>query len=233
MKRASVEKNLWTIEEYLAFERSSELKHEYISGEIVALAGATRAHNLITGNIAQRLRNQLEGKPCETYSNDMRVRTTPVDYTYPDVVVVCGEPEFEDAELDTLLNPTVVVEVLSKSSEARDRGEKSFDYRGIESVKDIILVSQHKMRVEHYARQATNEWLLHDASSPDEVITIASIGCKLTLAEIYERVKLPPPRQLRSVESEPHGKGEETTTDSCEQKKCSRPFTNDRPYFKN
>jgi Uma2 family endonuclease len=203
MKRASVGKNFYTVDEYLAFERNSELKHEYISGEMVAMAGATRAHNLITGNIAQRLRNQLEGKPCETYSNDMRVRTTSTDYTYPDVVVVCGEPEFEDAELDTLLNPTVVVEVLSKSSEARDRREKFPDYREIESIKDILLVSQHKIRIEHYVRQANTEWILHDLSASDEVITIASIGCKLTLAEIYERVKLPPARQLRSIESEP------------------------------
>src|SRR2546430_2206225 len=152
MKQALSGKDFYTVEEYLAFERSSELKHEYISGEIIAMAGATRAHNLITGNISQRLRNQLEGKPCETYSNDMRLRTTPTDYTYPDVVVVCGEPQFEDAELDTLLNPTVVIEALSKSSEARDRGEKFSDYRGIESIEDIILVAQHKMRVEHYVR---------------------------------------------------------------------------------
>jgi Uma2 family endonuclease len=205
VKQALSEKDFHTVEEYLAFERNSELKHEYISGEIVAMAGATRAHNLITGNIAQRLRNQLEGKPCETYSNDMRVRTTATDYTYPDVIVVCEEPQFEDMEIDTLLNPTVIIEVLSKSSEARDRGEKFSDYRGIESVKDIVLVTQHKMRVEHYVRQANNEWTLHDISDPDAMIVIASIGCTLILAEIYERVKFPPPRQLRSVKSESQG----------------------------
>jgi len=207
MNQALSEKDFYTVKEYLASERSSELKHEYISGEIVAMAGATRAHNLITGNIAQRFRNQLEGKPCETYSNDLRVRTTPADYTYPDVVVICEEPQFEDAEFDTLLNPTVIVEVLSKSSEARDRGEKFSDYRGMESIKDIILVTQHKMRVEHYVRQTNNDWTLHDVSAPDEIITIASIGCRLTLAEIYERVTFPPPRQLRSVESEPQDQG--------------------------
>jgi len=211
MKQAWSEKDFYTVEEYLTLERASELKHEYISGEVVAMAGATRAHNLITGNIAQRLRNQLEGKPCETYSNDMRVRTTPADYTYPDVVIVCQEPQFEDAELDTLLNPIVVVEVLSKSSEARDRGEKFFDYRRMESVKDIILVAQHQMRIEHYVRQADNEWTLHDISNPDRMIRIASIGCALTLAEIYERVEFPPPRQLKSVKSESPG-GEESNT---------------------
>lgn len=209
MEQALSGKDFYTVEEYLAFERSSELKHEYVSGEIVAMAGATRAHNLITGNISQRLRNQLEGQPCETYSNDMRVRTTPADYTYPDVVVICGEPQFEDAELDTLLNPMVVVEVLSKSSKTRDRGEKCSDYRGIESVKDILLVAQHKMRVEHYVRQANNDWLLRDVSDPAGLIMIASIGCRLTLAEIYERVTFPPPSQLRSVESRSQDEGEQ------------------------
>ena len=121
------ETQLYTVEEYLALERKAEFKREYISGEIVAKAGATREHILITGNIARRLGNQLDGSTCETYTNDMRVRTTPSDYVYPDVVVVCDEPQFEDNEFDTLLNPTVVIEVLSKSTEARDRGEKFSD----------------------------------------------------------------------------------------------------------
>lgn len=194
------EEHFYSVEEYLEFERSSELKHEYISGEIVAMAGATRAHNLITGNAGQRLRNQLEGTPCETYSNDMRVRTTPSDYTYPDVVVVCDEPRFEDVGLDTLLNPTVVIEVLSKTSEARDRGEKFADYRKIQSVTDIVFVSQHEPRVEHYVRQANDEWILHDVTDLAGEIKFSSIGCTLTLAEIYGRVEFPPPRQLRSVE---------------------------------
>jgi Uma2 family endonuclease len=200
MKQGLQEKELFTVEEYLALERKAEFKHEYVSGEIVAMAGATREHNLITGNIARRLGNQLEGSPCETYSNDMRVRTTPSDYVYPDVVVVYDEPQFEDNEFDTLLNPTVVIEVLSKSTEARDRGEKFSDYRGIASVKDVVFVSQYRMRVEHYVRQATGEWMLHEVTSPSGTITLESIGCTLTLAEIYERVEFPPPRQLRSVD---------------------------------
>lgn len=200
------EKDFYTVEEYLAFERAAEFKHEYSSGEIVAMAGATREHNLITGNVARRLGNQLEGKPCETYSNDMRVRTSPTAYAYPDVVVVCDEPQFEDSELDTLLNPTVVVEVLSKSTEARDRGEKFSDYRAIESVKDIAFVSQYRPRVEHYVRQANDEWILHEVSDPAGAIVLRSIECTLTLAEIYERVKFPPPRQLRSVKRETQAK---------------------------
>jgi Uma2 family endonuclease len=188
----------YTVEEYLTLERQSEIKHEYISGEIVAMAGATREHNLITGNIAQRPRNQFEGTPCETYSNDMLVRTTPTDYVYPDVVV-CDKPRFEDDEFDTLLNPTVVFEVLSKSAEARDRGEKFSDYRAIESVKEVVFVSQHRMRVEHYSRLENGEWSLHEVAEPSGAITLKSIGCTLMLAGIYERVELPPPH-LRSVE---------------------------------
>lgn len=203
MKQMSSEEGLYTVEEYLAFERAAELKHEYISGEVVAMAGATREHILITGNIAQRLRNQLEGKPCETYSNDMRVRATPTTYVYPDVVVVCDEPQFEDSEFDVLLNPTVVFEVLSKSTEARDRGEKFSDYRANKNVKEIIFVSQHRPRVEQYVRQANDEWIFHEVTDPAGLITLASIECTLSLAEIYERVQFPPPRQLRSVDSQP------------------------------
>jgi len=114
-------------------------------------------------------------------------------------VVVCGEPQFEDTGLDTLLNPTVVIEVLSKTSEARDRGEKFSDYRTIPSVREIVFVSQHRMRVEHYVKQANDEWTLHEVTDPAGAIKLSSIGCTLTLAEIYERVEFPPPKQLRSV----------------------------------
>lgn len=203
MKQISSEEGSYTVAEYLTSERAAELKHEYISGEVVAVAGATREHILITGNIARRLGNQREGKPCETYSNDMRVRATPTTYVYPDVVIVCGEPQFEDSESDILLNPTVVIEVLSKSTEARDRGEKFSDYRANKNVREIIFVSQHRPRVEQYVRQANDEWILHDVTDPAGLITLASIECTLSLAEIYERVQFPPARQLRPVESQP------------------------------
>jgi Uma2 family endonuclease len=199
MKQIAPETQFYTSEEYLALEREAEFKHEYIHGEIVAMAGATREHILICGNVGRRLGNQLERSPCETYLNEMRVRTSPSLYVYPDVIVVCDEPHFEDEELDTLLNPTVVVEVLSRTTEARDRGEKFSDYRAIESVKDIIFISQYGMRVEHYERH-NSEWVLHDMRNPADVVKIASIDCELTLSQIYERVKFTPPRQLRSVE---------------------------------
>ena len=188
-----------TVEEYLAFERDSESKHEYVSGVIVAMAGASRAHNLITGNVAGELRNQLKGQPCETYSNDMRVRTNPTEYTYPDVVVVCGEPEFEDDEFDTLLNPTVIIEVLSKSTARRDRVQKLADYRGMSSLKEYILIAQDKLHIEHYVRRPDNEWSLTDMNQPEGKVIITSINCELRVSDVYDRVKFPPPRQLRKV----------------------------------
>jgi len=177
----------YTASEYLSLERASmDIKHEYIQGRIVAMAGASRAHNLITSNLTWLFVDQLKGTPCETYSSDMRVRTAST-YTYPDVVVVCGEPEFEDREVDTLLNPTVIVEVLSPSTEAWDRGDKFFHYRALHSLKDYLLVAQDKMRVEHYTRGA-GEWTLHDATGPEEKIRVESIGCELGVSEVYRRV---------------------------------------------
>lgn len=191
-----------TPEEHLTFDSSSEIRNEYISGEIYAMTGASREHNLINSNVNRELNSQLRGKPCETYSNDMRVQTKASDYYYPDTVVVCGEPEIIKLEgVDTLLNPTVVIEVLSKGTEAKDRGDKFFEYRGIASLKDYILTSQEKMRVEHYVRDAGKWTLVEDASSPEARIRIESIGCELLLSDIYERVKFPSPQQLRSVTS--------------------------------
>ncbi len=179
----------YTAPEYLSFERASlDIKHEYIQGRIVAMAGASRAHNLIASNIVWRLGNQLERTGCETYASDMRVRTA-ATYTYPDVVVVCGEPEFEDREVDTLLNPTVIFEVLSPSTEAWDRGEKFFHYRALPSIKDYLVVAQDRMRIEHYTRRAGGGWTLHDATAPEERIRVESIGCELTVSEIFQRVQ--------------------------------------------
>ncbi|MBA3323109.1 MAG: Uma2 family endonuclease [Pyrinomonadaceae bacterium] len=198
----TLKQDYFTVAEYLAFERAAETKHEYAAGEIIAMSGASRAHNLITGNIARRLGNQLDNKPCETYSSDMRVRVTPKSYYYPNVVVVCSEPRFEDAEVDTLLNPTVAFEILSKSTEARDRGDKFFDYRALDSLSDYVLVAQDKMRVEQFVRQPNGEWALRAVSEREGKITLTSIGCELTLAEIYQRVVFPPARQLKSVGEE-------------------------------
>src|SRR5712691_1212035 len=146
--------------EYLALERKAEYKSEYLNGEVFAMTGASRKHNLIVTNILISLGQQLRGRPCEAYSSDMRVKvTTPGLYTYPDVVVVCGKPEFEDEEVDTLLNPTLLIEVLSTSTERYDRIAKTSYYRTLDSLTEHLLVAQHEVRIEQYVRQPRGEWL--------------------------------------------------------------------------
>ncbi len=175
--------------EYLAAERAALDKHEYYDGYVIQMAGATREHNLITGNIAGELRAQLKGKPCETYSNDMRVRIPRKGrYTYPDVVVVCGEPQFLDDEFDTLLNPLLIVEVLSRSSRKYDFSEKFRDYRSIESFAEYLLVWQDDRDVNHFVKRNTI-WTIQEVG---EQLELSSIGCVLTLDQIYERVVFEP-----------------------------------------
>jgi len=182
-------KSYITPEEYLAFERKAETKNEYVNGEIFAMTGASRKHNLIALYIAGELRQQLKGKPCEVYPGDMRVKAPASrSYVYPDVVVVCGEPQLEDDYLDTLLNPTLVVEVLSKSTESYNRLAKSSYYRTIESLSEYLLVSQEEYRVEQYVKQAEGRWLLADVRALEAEIELESIGCSFALRDIYERI---------------------------------------------
>jgi Uma2 family endonuclease len=180
-----------TPEEYLAFEREAENRNEYVNGEIRAMTGASRKHNLISLSIASELRAQLKGKPCEAYATDMRVRVPSANvYTYPDVIVVCGEPKFEDGYLDTLLNPTLLVEVLSKSTEKYDRTIKSDYYRTLESLAEHLIVSQNEYAVEQYTRQADGRWLLTNVRGLESAIELHSVGCVLPLSDIYEGVEL-------------------------------------------
>lgn len=180
-----------TPEEYLSIERKAEYKSDYLDGEIFAMTGASREHNLITGNIYGELRQQLKGKPCEAYTSDMRVRVPLARlYTYPDVVVVCGEPKFEDAYVDTLLNPTLIVEVLSRSTETYDRGRKFLYHRTIDSLAEYLLVEQDEYRIEQYVKQADGRWLLSEETSLERAIELASVECRLALSEVYERVDL-------------------------------------------
>ncbi len=179
----------YTAAEYLALERAAETKSEYLGGEIFAMAGASRRHNLITGSVVTRLTTQLESRPCEVYPSDMRVRVPATDlYTYPDVVVVCEEPRFEDAELDVLLNPTVLVEVLSPSTAGYDRGIKFDCYRTIESLREVLFIAQDSTHVVHYVRQNDGTWNLSETRDPEGRLTLASIGAQLLLAEVYAKV---------------------------------------------
>jgi Uma2 family endonuclease len=187
--------------DYLALERQAETKSEYFNGGIYAMSGASRNHNRITFNLARRIGNQLDGKPCEGYVNDMRVKVSPTGlYTYPDVVVVCGEPRFEDDQLDTLLNPKVIIEVLSESTEKYDRGDKFAHYQTLDSLTDYLLVAQNQPYIEHFQRQADGLWLYAATQGLEAEIDIATIGCVLPLAEVYERVTFPESRgRLRLV----------------------------------
>jgi Uma2 family endonuclease len=181
----------YTPEQYLILERKAEYKSEYINGQILAMAGASRAHNLIAGNLYREISQQLRGRPCEAYISDMRVKVSRTGlYTYPDVVVVCGDIRFEDVSNDTLLNPTVLVEVLSASTEAYDRGEKFAHYRRLESLQEYVLVAQDKVRIEQYVRQGT-QWVLSEVSAFEEAVPLASIGCDIALREVYDKVQFP------------------------------------------
>ena len=183
-----------TPEEYIALERKeipgSEITRcEYIDGEIIAMSGASRAHNLITNNISGELRNILKSSGCEVYANEMRVSTPlTTSYFYPDVVVVCEEPRFEDDVFDTLLNPIILVEVLSPTTEVYDRGEKFEHYRQLTSLREYILVAQDKICVEHYRRQE-NDWIYTDFQNLEALLPLISIRCELPLVEVYDRVK--------------------------------------------
>jgi Uma2 family endonuclease len=178
-----------SIEDYLAAERRAETKSEYLEGELFAMSGASRAHNLIVWNIGASLHGQLKGRSCEAYAGDMRVHISTTGlYTYPDVTVICGEPRFDDSELDTLLNPTLLIEVLSPSTESYDRGKKFANYRTLDSLREYVLVAQEEVRVEVFTRQDGGHWLLSEASRIDETIPLASIGCELRLADVYDRV---------------------------------------------
>ena len=181
--------------EYLRNERASEQKHEYADGEIYALAGASERHNLITINILASLHGQLRKRPCSVYSSDMRVRIPRSRaYTYPDISVVCGGPHFTDSENDVLLNPLIIFEVLSPSTERYDRGKKFANYRLLEDLQAYILVSQDKQMLEQYTRQADDTWLLTVHVRADTVLQLASIGCQLALNDVYDGITFDPPQ---------------------------------------
>lgn len=180
----------FTPQEYLALERAAEEKSEYYNGEIFAMAGASRTHNVIVTNTVAHLNTQFRRRGCELYSNDMRVKVSPTGlYTYPDVVVVCGSPRFDDEQEDTLLNPTLLVEVLSKSTEDYDRGRKFEHYRTLESLTDYVLISQERALVEHRVRRADNRWLVSFYMGTETSVPIESLGCELALADIYDKIE--------------------------------------------
>ena len=175
--------------EYLEQERRAERKSEYFQGEVFAMAGASRRHGLIVTNLIRELGQQLKGKPCEVYSSDLRLRVTPAGIcTYPDVMVVCGEVQFADDQKDTVLNPVVLIEVLSESTRDYDRGRKFEYYRTLPTLRDYLTVAQDKPHIEHWTRQQEDRGTLVEFNHPGQTIPLESIACVLPLAEIYDKV---------------------------------------------
>lgn len=183
-------------EEYLAMERRASTKSDYYAGAIFAMAGASQAQSLIAINLAVLVASQLRNGPCKVYNSDLRVKISATGlYTYPDISVICGTPRFDDKNKDTLLNPAVLFEILSKSTESYDRGDKFQHYRTLDSLTDYVLVSQDKPLLEHFARQPEDKWLLSTYSGLDAVATITSIACDLAMADVYDKVDFPDARE--------------------------------------
>lgn len=175
--------------QYLVRERAAPTRSEYCNGVITAMAGTSRKHNLVAGNLFREISSQLRDRPCEVYFADMRLCVDATGlYTYPDLMVVCGEPSFQDSELDTLLNPIVIVEVLSPTTESYDRGGKFIHYRRLESLREYVLVAQDRVFAERYTRQGA-EWVLKEFSDPDGSLRLDSIGCEVAMREIYAKVR--------------------------------------------
>ncbi len=185
---SAVPKPIYNADQYLALEEGAEYRSQFYFGEIFAMAGASRRHNLASGNVLASVHSQLKGRSCEVYQNDMRVKVLPDFYTYPDIVIVCGEPEIEKRNGDNLLNPTVLIEVLSPSTEKFDRGDKFRFYRLMPSLKEYVLVSQDRVNVEHFYRQEDNSWLFTSLDDEGDVLELPSVSCSVSVKDIYDKV---------------------------------------------
>ena len=178
-----------TSQEYLALERKTEVKREYLDGEMFAMSGATREHTRIVTNMTVELGNQFADRPCELYPMDMRTKVLATGlYAYPDISALCGQAEFEDDQFDTLTNPQLIIEVLSESTESYDRGKKFAHYRTIPSLREDILVSQSECRIERFVRQDDDTWLYSESADPNGSIELTSVACRLFLARVYHKV---------------------------------------------
>ena len=178
----------YTAEEYLKTERSSATRNEYRAGRILATAGSNRAHSLIASNLTIAIGNRVHGQKNEIYAGNMRVQISANRFAYPDVVIVSGKPNFYDEQLDVLLNPAVVVEIFSTKTNTQDKTEKLESYLAMESIREYLLVKEDEMRVEHYAKQNMKQWIYRIYNDREEIISMESINCKISLTEIYSQV---------------------------------------------
>jgi Uma2 family endonuclease len=178
-----------TPEEYLELERKAEIKSEYLDGEMFAMSGVTLEHSTIVVNLITELNNQFVDRPCQVLGPDLRVKVSTTGlYTYPDLVAFCGEPKFEDRRFDTLLNPQLIIEVLSHSTEAYDRGKKFAPYRTITSVREYVLVSQTECRIERFGRRDDGNWDYTECTDPNGSIEFTSVACRVFLQRVYRNV---------------------------------------------
>jgi Uma2 family endonuclease len=183
-----------TPEQYLAAERQAERKSEYLNGEVFAMAGVSRWHSIVSINLAVSLGDQLRTGPCQVHHSDLRVRVNPTGnylYAYPDLSVVCGEPRFQDGHFDTLLNPKILIEIPSPSTEPFDRRTKATLYRQLPSLEEYLFIAQDRVHVEHYTRQPSGDWLRSDRDNLNDVLELRSVGAVLKLVDIYHRVVFP------------------------------------------
>jgi len=183
----------FTETEYLELERRAEFKSEFFEGEVFAMSGGTPLHSQIATNLAAEFRNQLKGKRCVPYNSDLRMKVQATGLvTYPDLSVACGPLQFAAGTDDTVVNPTVVVEVLSDSTEAYDRGRKFENYRRMPSLREYLLVSQKEPRIEQFVRQESGQWLLQEAVGWDAALSLPSLGITISLAEVFAGVEFVP-----------------------------------------
>lgn len=198
-------KNKFTIEEYLRFEEQAEQRHEYHNGKVIPMSGGTIEHNQIAGNLFRIIGNALieSGKMCQVLSSDMKIWIEAAQrFVYPDVTVLCDEPQFYKDRRDAIANPLLLVEVLSESTEAYDRGKKFERYSSLSSLREYVLVSQNEPAVEVFFRDhdRPDDWQYHRATGLDALIQLQAINCELSLKEIYHLVKFPPPEEAKEEE---------------------------------
>lgn len=187
-KNSPAEKN-FSAEEYQNMERRNGTKNEFFDGKILAGSPANRGNNLIATNIAIAVGNRLQGQKCEIYVNNMRVKLGAKHICYPNIVVVNGVPSFTDNAFDTLVNPTVAFDIYSKNTSFQDKTKKLECFLAMNSIREYLLVKEDDMRVEHYAKQNPKQWIYRIYDSREDVVTVDSLNCKVSLAEIYAQIK--------------------------------------------
>jgi Uma2 family endonuclease len=188
-KELSTVEKKYSVEEYQKMERRNGTKSEFYDGKVLANSSSNRANNLIATNTTIAIGSRLQGQKCEIYVNDMRVRLSPKHICYPDIVIVNGVPSFTDNNFDTLVNPTVAFEIFSKNTSFQDKTEKLECYLAMDSIREYLLIKEDEMRVEHYSKQNPKQWIYRIYDSREDVISIDSINCKISLAEIYAQIK--------------------------------------------